>query len=71
LPADAVLVMEKIHLALDAPFDLGDGFLDVSVSIGIAHFPEDGNNRQELVSHADETMYAAKAEAAALADSLR
>lgn len=62
LPADAVLVMQKIHLALAAPFDLGNGaMVDVSVSIGIAHYPDDGNNRQELVSHADKVMYAAKA----------
>ncbi|MDB5792278.1 MAG: diguanylate cyclase [Massilia sp.] len=64
LRADAVMVMAKIHRALAAPFDLGNNVLGVSVSIGIAHYPQDGNNRQELVSHADETMYAAKAQAA-------
>lgn len=65
LQADAVLVMQKIHLALAAPFDLGEGVqVDVSVSIGIAHFPDHGSNRQELVAHADEAMYSAKAEAA-------
>ncbi|MGH8854442.1 MAG: diguanylate cyclase domain-containing protein, partial [Telluria sp.] len=42
-PEDADLVMAKIHLALAAPIDLGDGIcLQVSVSVGIAHYPEHG-----------------------------
>jgi diguanylate cyclase (GGDEF)-like protein/PAS domain S-box-containing protein len=61
-PSDAGLVMEKIHLALAVPVDLGEGSrLLVSLSIGIAHYPEHGDNLQELVSHADKAMYAAKA----------
>ncbi|NHZ90939.1 diguanylate cyclase [Massilia sp. CCM 8733] len=62
LPSNAGLVVDKIHLALAAPVDLGEGIqLQVSVSIGIAHYPEHGDNRQALMSHADERMYAAKA----------
>lgn len=62
LPSDAMLVMEKIHLAMALPVDLGDGRqLQASVSIGIAHYPEHGDNRQDLLSHADHAMYAAKA----------
>ena len=65
LPSDAELVMEKIHLALAAPVDIGEaGLLQVSVSIGIAHYPEHGDNRPKLLSHADQAMYAAKAVAA-------
>jgi diguanylate cyclase (GGDEF)-like protein len=65
MPSDAALVMEKIHLALATPVDLGEGRqLQVSVSVGVAHYPEHGDNRQQLVSHADEAMYAAKAIAA-------
>jgi diguanylate cyclase (GGDEF)-like protein/PAS domain S-box-containing protein len=65
LSSDAAVVMEKIHHALATPVDLGKGSqLHVSVSIGIAHYPEHGEDRQKLVSHADKTMYAAKAVAA-------
>ncbi|MGZ8319794.1 MAG: diguanylate cyclase domain-containing protein [Telluria sp.] len=64
-PSDAGLVMEKIHLALAAAVDLGEGRqLQTGVSVGIAHYPEHGHNRQELLSHADEAMYTAKAAAA-------
>lgn len=62
LPSDAVLVMEKIHLAMALPVDLGEGRqLQASVSIGIAHYPEHGDSRQDLLSHADQAMYAVKA----------
>ena len=65
LAADAALVLDKIHLALAAPVDLGDGQrLQISVSVGIAHYPEHGGNREELIAHADKAMYAAKAVAA-------
>jgi len=61
LPSDAVLVMEKIHLAMALPVDLGEGQqLQASVSIGIAHYPEHGDSRHALLSHADQAMYAVK-----------
>jgi len=69
LAADAGLVLDKIHLALAAPVDLGDGHrLQISVSVGVAHYPEHGSTREELIAHADKAMYAAKS-AAALAGS--
>lgn len=65
LPSDAGLVMNKIHLALTAPIEVGAGSeLRVAVSIGLAHYPEHGDSRQALVSYADQAMYAAKAGAA-------
>ena len=65
LPEDAQSVLEKIHLALSAPVELGGaGLLQISVSVGVAHYPGDGNNWQTLMSHADAAMYAAKATAA-------
>lgn len=64
--SDAALVVEKIHRALAAPVDLGEGRqLQASASIGLAHYPEHGADRQQLVSHADQSMYAAKAVATA------
>jgi diguanylate cyclase (GGDEF)-like protein len=65
LPADAEPVLDKIHLALAPPVELGDGHrLQMSVSVGVAHYPEHGGTRDELLSHADKAMYAAKALAA-------
>jgi diguanylate cyclase (GGDEF)-like protein/PAS domain S-box-containing protein len=65
VPSDAELVMAKIHLALTAPIEVAAGSeLQTSVSIGLAHYPVHGDNRQALVSHADQAMYAAKANAA-------
>ena len=65
LPADAEPVLDKIHLALAPPVELGEGHrLQMSVSVGVAHFPEHGGTRDELLSHADKAMYAAKALAA-------
>ena len=67
VPSDAEMLMKMIHLALAPPVDLGEGSpLQVSVSIGIAHYPEHGDDRPTLVSHADQSMYAAKAAAAAV-----
>lgn len=64
-PSDAGRVMDKIHLALAAPVEVGAGSeLRIAVSIGVAHYPEHGDNRQALLSHADQAMYAAKAGAA-------
>jgi len=64
LPSDTRLVVDKIHAALAVPVEVGAGSpLRVSVSIGVAHYPEHGDNRQALMSHADQTMYAAKAAA--------
>jgi diguanylate cyclase (GGDEF)-like protein len=57
----ATLVREKIHQALAVPVSMGDGrTLHTSASIGIARFPEDGADMQQLLRHADQAMYAAK-----------
>ena len=62
-PDAAALVREKIHQALAVPVDMGDGrVLHTGASIGIARFPEDGADMQQLLRHADQAMYAAKQE---------
>ncbi|MGK5028774.1 diguanylate cyclase domain-containing protein [Janthinobacterium sp. MDT1-19] len=61
LPMDAMLIEQKIHAALATPLRLGDGRrLRISVSIGVAHFPEHGENMQLLLRHADRAMYVSK-----------
>lgn len=65
-PVDASLIEQKIHAALAAPLHLGDGQqLHIAVSIGVAHYPEDGDTMQLLLRHADQAMYASKVLAAA------
>jgi len=58
--ADAERVAEKIRLALSEVFAIGDLRLHISASIGIAIFPEAGEDEIELAKHADLAMYLAK-----------
>ena len=59
---DALAVAEKIRVALAEPFVLADGRpLAVSSSVGIAFYPEHARGPRDLLRHADEAMYDAKA----------
>lgn len=52
---------QKVLQSLQEPFTLYSGeIVYVSASIGIAVFPMDGENEQELIKHADQAMYEAK-----------
>ena len=59
-PHSAVLVAEKIQLALNQPFaiELREQF--VTASIGISIFPRDGTEAAELIRNADAAMYQVK-----------
>lgn len=57
---DAMVVAEKIRAALNRPFELMPHKLAISCSIGIALYPEHGNDGVELSKHADIAMYQAK-----------
>jgi diguanylate cyclase (GGDEF)-like protein/PAS domain S-box-containing protein len=59
-PDDASAVAEKICDALNQPFELNGHPLQISSSIGIAVYPEHGEDRKRLMRHADAAMYAAK-----------
>lgn len=50
----------KILNALEKPFDLENNQLFVSTSIGIVLFPDDGNDVDTLLKHADLAMYQSK-----------
>ena len=47
--------------AIKAPMVIAGRTLVVGVSVGAACYPEDGNNAEELIKHADIAMYRAKA----------
>ena len=53
-------VADKILKALSRPFDLGVREVFSSTSIGIAIYPDDGDEATDLLRHADMAMYAAK-----------
>ncbi|WP_143096391.1 bifunctional diguanylate cyclase/phosphodiesterase [Ectothiorhodospira mobilis] len=59
---DAIRVVEQIQTALAPPVDLDGKEVAVSVSIGVAFYPNDSDGPEELVRHADAAMYRAKAE---------
>jgi diguanylate cyclase (GGDEF)-like protein len=56
----AVMVAKKLQAALEEPFVLEGLTLDVEASIGVAIYPDHGNNPEELLQRADIAMYAAK-----------
>lgn len=60
-PVDAAELARKILRALRAPISLAGESISISVSIGIAVFPDDGNDRHLLMRAADIAMYSAKA----------
>lgn len=60
LPEQAALVAEKIRHALNHPFTLDGHSLNIVPSIGIALYPEHGENEKQLVKYADKAMYFAK-----------
>ncbi|MGE3570825.1 MAG: PAS domain S-box protein [Burkholderiales bacterium] len=59
-PDDAALVAQKALDALAQPFDLAGNEAYVTASIGIAAFPEDGEDAETLIKNADMAMYRAK-----------
>jgi diguanylate cyclase (GGDEF)-like protein/PAS domain S-box-containing protein len=51
---------QKILQALEHPFVVDGRNIDVGASIGLAHWPEHGEEAETLMRHADVAMYAAK-----------
>ncbi len=59
--ARIVDVVRKIMDCIGKPIDCDGQWLDIGASIGIARFPEHGDNPSMLIRHADIAMYLAKA----------
>lgn len=57
---DAILIAAKIDAALREPLRIGSHELNISGSIGISVYPEDGQNLETLLQAADTAMYQAK-----------
>jgi diguanylate cyclase (GGDEF)-like protein len=55
-----VATAEKVISELALPFHIADQTLQVGVSIGIALYPQHGDNPSKLIKLADDAMYVAK-----------
>jgi diguanylate cyclase (GGDEF)-like protein/PAS domain S-box-containing protein len=53
-------IAAKLVVELQQPFLINGGELLISISLGIAVYPQDGNTVDELLKHADLAMYTAK-----------
>ncbi|HET6632343.1 MAG TPA: EAL domain-containing protein [Rhodanobacteraceae bacterium] len=56
----AAALAARIIAAFASPFELDGERFALTTSIGIAQFPEDGSNAEDLVRHADAAMFEAK-----------
>ena len=56
----ALFIAERIRRALDEPFSIDGLSLQLETSIGIAVFPEHGDDTESLLRHADIALYASK-----------
>ena len=59
-PEDAGLIAEKIVTSMAEPHLVAGHELMLTASVGIALYPEDGQDTQTLIMHADTAMYHAK-----------
>jgi diguanylate cyclase (GGDEF)-like protein len=59
-PEQSTAVAEKIYAALSLPFALAEYTITILPSIGLAHFPQHGDNEKDLLRHADAEMYRKK-----------
>ncbi|MGH7278964.1 MAG: putative bifunctional diguanylate cyclase/phosphodiesterase [Candidatus Rokuibacteriota bacterium] len=66
-PRDALDVVHRIHRALEEPFTVEGQPIDLSASVGVAFYPDHGEDPTTLVRHADVAMYVAKRSAAGFA----
>jgi diguanylate cyclase (GGDEF)-like protein len=58
--ADAQTVSAKILNAFDPPFYIGTANIRVIPSVGIALYPQNGDNAEALIRYADNAMYLSK-----------
>lgn len=59
-PDDAATIASSLIRAVDRPFTLDPYDVMVTLSIGIALYPDDGKNERELMFNADAAMYHTK-----------
>jgi len=55
-----IVSVERILKVLRQPFKIDDNDINISVSIGVTLFPQNNNDSEALLRHADQAMYTAK-----------
>ena len=58
--ADAAVVAGSMIEALSAPFELAQGRANIAASVGVAIYPGDATDAEQLLKHADLALYRAK-----------
>lgn len=53
-------IAERIIQHVSQPYVISNQEVNISLSIGISMFPEDGEDKETLIEHADQAMYFAK-----------
>ncbi|MFT6343126.1 MAG: diguanylate cyclase (GGDEF)-like protein/PAS domain S-box-containing protein [Paraglaciecola sp.] len=59
-PEDSAPILERLLEATAEPFTLGGAVTEVTVSIGVTLYPQDGSGVDQLIRHADQAMHVAK-----------
>ncbi len=54
--------LDNIFDIFKTPFDINGSKHQISISVGVVHYPNDGANLDELIKHADIVMYDIKAQ---------
>ncbi|MEX2284896.1 MAG: EAL domain-containing protein [Gemmatimonadota bacterium] len=61
-PKGTIALVERLLEALQAPVQIGGVEISISVSIGVALYPDDGDTVEDLLRNSDTAMYRAKAD---------
>jgi diguanylate cyclase (GGDEF)-like protein len=61
-PNGATALASRIIETLSTPFAIGDHYIEIGTSIGIAVAPNDGNSAEQLLKNADLALYRAKSD---------
>lgn len=59
---EARLIGQQLRRLLNRPFDIGERRVNVGASIGLAVYPDDGADADEVLKNADLALYQAKSE---------
>jgi diguanylate cyclase (GGDEF)-like protein/PAS domain S-box-containing protein len=59
-PESATALAARLIEVFETPFDIDDGLTDIGASVGIALYPENGHNSEQLMANADMALYRAK-----------
>ena len=59
-PSDPAVIAAKLRATVHLPYRVGEQNLQLTASIGIALYPDNGDTGQALINHADAAMYRAK-----------